>query len=254
MRALRGFLMWLIATGLPMQGLAQNAPVIVSPASGSTTYDTQPWIYFTVSNSGIDDFSFWVYNNGTCSAPIEYSNNLVNYRTIACPSSTPPGTGFSCHPWPASSGDYIRIRVPVTLGTGASSVSIIVSASGGVYWSPYSTCIPFTIASPGWTYSAAAGTTIHVADFNQLRTAVQNARGVYANMGLGTYTWTDTTLTGGSSLIRYVDLENLRQALTPAYADATGSNPTYTAPDPMTSGTTIRSIHITELRADVLYP
>ena len=73
-----------------------------------------------------------------------------------------------------------------------------------------------------------------------------------ADAGTSTYTFVDPTLTAGTSLIRAADITDMRTALAGVYTACGTSTPTYTDPT-LTAGTSlIRAVDITDLRSKVL--
>jgi uncharacterized protein YjdB len=64
--------------------------------------------------------------------------------------------------------------------------------------------------------------------------------------------YTDPTITSGATKIKAQQILELRAALAPAYATATGHSATYATDPSLTTGTKVKAAHITELRALVL--
>jgi len=93
-----------------------------------------------------------------------------------------------------------------------------------------------------------SATFIKVVHITQLRGRIDALRLAH---GLAPYTWTDPTLTAGSTMVRAQHILELRTALSEAYAAAAVTSPAYTDPG-LGAGTMIKSVHITELRAAVV--
>src|SRR5262249_25720674 len=93
----------------------------------------------------------------------------------------------------------------------------------------------------------AQQTVVNAIHITELRTAVNAVR---ATAGLGSASWTNT-LTPQVSVVRAVDVEELRPNLPPAFTGRGFSAPSYTD-EPLLAGTTvIRAKHINELRQAV---
>lgn len=86
---------------------------------------------------------------------------------------------------------------------------------------------------------------VHVAE---LRTRVNAIR---ATHGLGAFSFTDPTLTAQSTIVKAIHITELRTALNDAYVAAAVTPPLYTDPG-LAAGTTVKAVHIAELRAAVL--
>lgn len=72
-----------------------------------------------------------------------------------------------------------------------------------------------------------------------------------AAFGLAPATWTDSTLTAGTTVVQAVHITEMRTALGQVYTAAGVGQPSYTDPT-LTAGTTpVKAAHITELRAAV---
>jgi predicted outer membrane repeat protein len=93
-----------------------------------------------------------------------------------------------------------------------------------------------------------AGMTIRALHILELRSRIDAVR---AAKGLAAYTWTDPTLTLGSTIIKTQHIIDLRSALAEAYVAATLTPPTYTDAV-LTPGVTVaRAVHIAQLRSAV---
>ena len=94
-----------------------------------------------------------------------------------------------------------------------------------------------------------AGMTIRALHILELRSRIDAIR---VARGLTAFTWTDPTLTLGSTIIKAQHILDLRSALAAAYVAAALTPPTYTDAV-LTIGTTSpRAVHIAELRTAVL--
>jgi hypothetical protein len=69
--------------------------------------------------------------------------------------------------------------------------------------------------------------------------------------GLSPFSWTDPSLSAGV-LVKVIHVADLRTALEQAYDAAGQSAPVFTDPSLIPQTTTIRAIHISELRGAVL--
>jgi hypothetical protein len=72
-----------------------------------------------------------------------------------------------------------------------------------------------------------------------------------ARFGLASYAYTDPSLTVRATIVKAQHIIDLRTALSQVYVAAGRTPPTYTDPA-LGPGTTMRAIHITELRAAVI--
>jgi len=68
---------------------------------------------------------------------------------------------------------------------------------------------------------------------------------------LAPFSWNDPTLTGGTSIVRAQHIVDIRTALSQVYAALSLTPPTYTDPA-LSIGTTIKAVHIEELRAAII--
>jgi hypothetical protein len=90
-------------------------------------------------------------------------------------------------------------------------------------------------------------TSVRAVHFTELRTQIDLLRGAY---GLGAFGWTDPSLTAGMT-VRHEHLAELRTALNQVYAQAGLAAPSYTD-NPVQGGVTlIRAVQLTELRAAI---
>jgi hypothetical protein len=90
-------------------------------------------------------------------------------------------------------------------------------------------------------------TAVRAAHLAELRTRIDAQR---VRFKLQAFGWTDPSLSVGSTPIRSAHISELRRALADAYSAAGRPAPQYTDAD-ITSGTLVRAVHITELRAAV---
>lgn len=66
---------------------------------------------------------------------------------------------------------------------------------------------------------------------------------------LSNYTWTDTTITAGSTAIRKTHIDEMRTAIEEVYTRCLQAVPTWTDPTLTSGSTAIRKVHIDELRS-----
>jgi hypothetical protein len=81
----------------------------------------------------------------------------------------------------------------------------------------------------------------------ELRTRIDAIR---AKFGLSAYSYTDPTLTVGTTVVKAVHVTDLRTALNQAFDAAALPKPTYT--DTNLTGVLVKAAHINELRAAVI--
>jgi YD repeat-containing protein len=118
------------------------------------------------------------------------------------------------------------------------------TASNGDAWWTFKTLRPFTDPTINTSVMVRA---VH---FLELRERIDSLR---LRFGLGQFAWSNPTLTSGVTIVRVSDLVEMRQALAGAYVSAIQSMPALTDPQLGAPGTTtIRAIHINELRDAVI--
>ena len=88
---------------------------------------------------------------------------------------------------------------------------------------------------------------IRAVHITELRTRIDALRDHY---GLGTFAWTDASLDGIAA--RALHVTELNAALAGAYVAAGRSAPTYTDPNILSGSTQIKAVHIQELRNRVI--
>jgi Big-like domain-containing protein/parallel beta helix pectate lyase-like protein len=93
----------------------------------------------------------------------------------------------------------------------------------------------------------ARNTLVKAVHITELRTAIDSLRQA---RGLAPFAWTDRTLAPGITPARAVHVTELRTALDQAYQASRQAPPTYV--DPALARTTIKKVHLDELRAAVL--
>ncbi len=220
---------------------APLTPVVTMPVSGYTTYNSRPWIRFTV-------------NKNTCSGNVDHilvridPTTCSNGGTYNKDSNSSPSTFY---PLPTAAGTVTH-RLTSALGAGTYKLCVYAycDGAGAPAWS---TSVTFTYAVPSWSDGAtvsAGSTKIRAVHFTELHDAIQNVRNFY---GASAYSWTDypeTTL----KKVRAVHMTDLRTALCGAYAAATGSACSLTFTDTPSTSVKIRAVHINELRSKVLLP
>ncbi len=95
---------------------------------------------------------------------------------------------------------------------------------------------------------AATVSVIRAVHVMELRTRIDAIR---AARLLPAFSWTDTTLSAGVTAIQAIHITELREALRQTYLSALMPPPTYTDPS-LGIGTTMKAVHVTQLRAAVL--
>ncbi len=95
---------------------------------------------------------------------------------------------------------------------------------------------------------AATVSVIRAVHVMELRTRIDAIR---AARLLPAFSWTDTTLSAGITAIQAIHITELREALRQTYLSALMPPPTYTDPS-LGIGTTMKAVHVTQLRAAVL--
>jgi Zn-dependent metalloprotease len=122
----------------------------------------------------------------------------------------------------------------------------------------------FSVGSLGWLVDNVAiyrctfvftddplvvgSTRIKAVHILELRSRIDAIR---ATKSLGAFPWIDPNLTTGSTRIKAVHILNMRTALAQAYAAAGLTAPVYTDPG-LAAGTTMKAIHIQQLRSAVV--
>jgi hypothetical protein len=94
----------------------------------------------------------------------------------------------------------------------------------------------------------AATTVVNAIHLIELRLRIDALR---VRAHLSTFTWNDSLLVPGLSVIRAQDILDLRAALNDVYAAASKPLPVYTDPN-LGSGTLIKVVHVAELRSAVM--
>lgn len=136
---------------------------------------------------------------------------------------------------------------------GSATVGIQIGASDGTQWSRNAKVIDNNMALL-WTSGAAftdatlTSVGIKAVHITELRTRIDAVR---TARGLAAFSWTDPSLTTGSTVIKAVHMQELRSALNEAYTASGQTLPAYTDPAIVAGSTVIKSVHITELRSAV---
>jgi subtilisin family serine protease len=91
-------------------------------------------------------------------------------------------------------------------------------------------------------------TTIKATHVLELRTAIDNLRGVN---GIGPFGWTDPTLTTQATKVRGVHFQDLRTALSAVCSMLAGACTAYSDPSLTATQTIVKAAHVNELRANV---
>jgi len=228
---------------------APTAATITSPSNASgATYNTRPWIMFngTIAADTINDVKIEIDGTSAAFGNIVYSRtNSAGYQAEF----------FGMNPT-AASGATIRHRVDTALAVGNKWVRVSLWGTTDPTRGPtVSATVQFNILAPSWTDAGLnpSATLVKATHLTELMTAINNVRQF---RGIGTTSFGTSPAAGGAPLAS--QLNDLRNGLKAAYTVGavlyTGSNPAYTAPDPMTAGNVIRTIHIQELRNEVMYP
>jgi hypothetical protein len=247
---------------LSINSFAAGTPdvcTIVSPAAGTTTYNSRPFIILQVRHPSFPINSMVVRFYQTAAGDDSYIQQdwwvdvVGNGGSPAC-----PGSFYPC-PTTAGVTTTVRFRPP---NDGHYNVP------AGTYWlrvyarssdptdRPFagSSLNQFTIAAlPSWTDNptvSAGGTRVKSAHLTELRSRINTVR---AFRGLGAYSYSYAAGTGTN--IRAVDFNQTRTALDQAVNLATGSNITYVGNPAITSGSTrIKAADINEMRTAVSIP
>ncbi|MBN2407162.1 MAG: hypothetical protein JXJ19_05645 [Elusimicrobia bacterium] len=216
---------------------------ITSPVSGAgTTYNNQPFILINGQDSSysINDVRIVIDDSSDFLSPVydvwaSYDTKHSEFSDL--------GTGTDI---------TMRHRVDTSLSNGSYYMRAMVWNSDTIdRMSAWSAACQFSItADPSWDTITYGETVIKTSHFNNLQDAIQQLNDFRGT----TETWSSDPLASTGGLIRIGHLNDLRDAITLPYNAATGSDPSFTSPDPMTSGNLIRSIHIEELRDDTELP
>lgn len=137
---------------------------------------------------------------------------------------------------------------------GSATVGIQIGASTGTQWSNNSAIIENSTAirwnaAASFTDETLTGVLMKAVHITELRSRIDTIRSA---RGLSAFTWTDPTLTVGSTTARAVHISELRTALNAAYSAAGLTLPTYTDPTLTVGSTVIKAAHMTELRSAVV--
>jgi hypothetical protein len=220
-----------ITVGTP-SGAPGAADVVVTTVGGSVT-STGGYIYVAFG------------------APTFFSATATSTSQVALSWVAVTGaTGYEV--WRATllNGPYILVSSPAGTSTNDTGLSASttylykVRAIGSGYPSGFSPIDPATTIV--FTDPSLSGVVIQAVHINELRTAV-NAMQVAA--GLSASTFTDPTLTAGSTVIKAVHLTDLRAALDAARSTLGLAAIAYTDPTITTGVTVMKAAHLTELRA-----
>jgi hypothetical protein len=131
----------------------------------------------------------------------------------------------------------------VSLSVGANTFTIVATDGVGRTSTAQITVFHLT----GFTDSALTGTAIKAVHILELRTRINAAR---AARGLAAFTFTDGTLAGG--VIKAAHITELRTAVNDVYSARGLSAPIYTDSPIVSGSTSIKTVHILELRAAVM--
>jgi hypothetical protein len=156
--------------------------------------------------------------------------------TVAAGNYLPPGLGLATNGvlsgTPTETGQY-RFTVTATdTASNIRSTNITVSINPGARWTDQ----PLVA---GLTVIKAVHTT-------ELRTAIDALRVTFS---LAPISW--TTLTGGTTIVQAQHIIDMRMALSQVYTAASVTPPTYTD-SVLSAGTTMKAVHIEELRAAII--
>jgi hypothetical protein len=181
----------------------------------------------------------------TCDTMVPVHNNV--HETISdqvIVSGLQPLTWYHVHAIGEGEDGRTNDMIVRTAASGAGfealsfgSPDYLVCASGGGDGSGFTD----GVLTPGFSVVRA----VHV---TELRARIDALRVMHA---LAAFAWTDSDLTAGVSDVKAVHVMEMRTALSEAYTAAAGSQPVYTDPA-LAPGTTIKAVHIAELRGAVL--
>ena len=138
-------------------------------------------------------------------------------------------------------------RVTLTaVSAGVATIRVTATDPGGL-----SATQPFAVTVGAASFTdepiRPGVTLVKAVHFTELRRRVDALRG---EAGLGRFAWTDAVLTAGVTPVKVVHLLELRAALAAAYAVAGRAEPDWTDAG-LVAGTTVKAVHLMELRAAV---
>jgi len=173
---------------------------------------------------------------------------------------------------PATNSDYVFASGTLTFSPGTTSQVINVTVNGDNSFEPNETFFVNLTNASNATFADAQGvgtivnddtgagvpwtddpitvgvTTLKAVHITELRTRIDALR---TGAGLDGFPWTDTTLASWTNIVKAIHLTELRTALGRVYTAGGQTQPSYTDAT-LTAGTSIRAVHITELRAAVV--
>jgi hypothetical protein len=208
--------MWSFSTGNPPPGAFNKT----SPANGSTGQSRFPQFFWGLSTGATGyEWCFDTTNDNACSG----------YWNPGYPGSGIGGAGLVA--WTTY---YWQVRAINGVGT------TYANGTSTAFWS-FRTLGPFT------DDPLTPGTFVKSVHITELRERIDALRAAH---GLPAYNWADPNVVVGFSVVRAQHLLDLRTALAQAYIAAGMTPPAYMDPG-LGAGTTIRTVHIAELRAAV---
>jgi hypothetical protein len=209
----------------------------------------------------INDVSVTEGNSGTTTATFTVSLSAATGSTVSVNYTTGHNT--------ATDSDYVTASGSLSFSPGSTSRTLIVSVVGDPVFEPnesfevnLSNASNASIADfrgigtilnddhPAFTDAtlSAGSSVIKAVHITELRDRINAIR---ATHGLMPASWTRSTLTAQSTSVLAVDISELRTALGQAYAAANQTPPSYEDPG-LGPGSSIKAVHITQLRAAVL--
>ncbi len=246
-------------TGTNLSGasvtIGGNAATVTGTTATTVTFTTPAHavgaVDVTVTASGDSATAVGGYTYFLLSAPTSFSATATSTSQVALSWSAVSGA-TSYEVWRSSlNGPYTLALSPS--GTSANDTGLSanttylykVRAIGGAGTSAFTAIDPATTIV--FTDTSLSGVLIKAVHIDELRTAVNAMR---AAAGLLAETFTDPTLSAGSTTIKRVHVTELRTALDAAWT-ALGLPPpiSYTDSTITAQSTTMKAVHVTELRA-----
>ena len=161
-------------------------------------------------------------------------------------------------------GDYVPTSGLLTIPAGATSQTVSVAVNGDTFVEAtegfrlvLSGALGASIGDPGgiativnddYTDPSLSGLPVKAVHIAELRTAINEARGI---RGLPAFSFTDA-ITSTQTPIRAVHITELRTALGQAYSAAGMAPPVYTDPAIVPGVTIVRAAHVAEIRNAVI--
>lgn len=265
----------LTPTSASVSSAGGTATVAVTTTAGCA-WTAASNVGFVTVTSGASGTGSGTVGYSVASATAARSGTItIGGLTFTITQTAPPTCSYSLTPTSASfsaSGGSASVTVTTTAGcawtatSNAGFVSVTSGASGaGTGSVGYAVALgaaprtaTMTIAgltfqvsqvAPPFTDSSltAESSLIRAVHITELRTRIDALRARYA---LSTFTWTDTSLDG--VFMKAVHITELRTALADVYTAAGADQPTYVDGTVTAGLTSIRAVHIVELRSAVI--